>query len=242
MGTERNAAWVALGALAAYNVAQNTAVSEQRYVPANLAATAALLAFARRSGNSWPELGFDSSAVGPGLRLGGQVGLGVAAMSAAALSAQPTRRFLLDDRANGHDRTAAMYRAAVRFPLGTALFEEVAFRGVVEGLWRQRSGPTTARIVSAVSFGAWHLLPTYRLFPEMAIATSGARRSERLRAALSGAFVTGLAGVGLSWLRRRPDSIAAPWLAHAAFNSLFYLAARRAWRIEQRLPRGGRGA
>ncbi len=233
-GAEQKAAWVALGALAVYNVVQNTAVSERAYVPANLAATAGLLALARRSGSSWSELGFDPVAVGPGLRLGAQVAAGAAAASIAAIASDRTRHFLLDDRANGHTPGGAAYRTAIRFPLGTALFEEVAFRGVLEGLWRRSSGPMTARVVSAVSFGLWHLLPTYRLFPEMAVGDGGARRSERLIAALGGAIATGVAGIGFSWLRGRPDSIAAPWLAHASYNSLAYVAARRAWQLEQR--------
>lgn len=227
-----------LGAIVAYNVAQNTAVSERRYVPANLAATAGLVVLARRTGSSWSELGFDPARLGPGLHLGARVGAGIAALSAAALASRSTRRFLLDDRANGHTPAGVLYRAVIRFPIGTALFEEVAFRGVLEGLWRQRSGPATARIVSAVSFGAWHLLPTYRLYPEMAVGGIGSRRSERIMAAVGGAIVTGLAGVGFSWLRAKPDSIAAPWLAHAANNSVAYLAARRAWQIEQRTAPG----
>jgi membrane protease YdiL (CAAX protease family) len=232
MDATRNAAWRVLGVLVVYNVIQNTVVSDRAYVPANLAATAGLLTVARRSGSTWRELGFDPVTLGPGLRLGAQVGAGVVATSAAASASEVTRRFLLDDRANGHTRRGAVYRAAIRFPIGTALFEEVAFRGVLEGLWRRTSGPTTSRIVSAVSFGVWHLIPTYRLFPEMSVGSAGARRSKRLLVALGGAVVTGFAGVGFSWLRDRPDSIAAPWLAHAAYNSGAFLAARRAWQVE----------
>mgnify|MGYP001811858950 CR=1 FL=1 len=231
---DKNAAWTALGAIAVYNVVQNTAISERAYVPANLAATAGLLALARRSGSTWSELGFDPAGLRPGLRLGAQAGAGAAVAVAAAIASRAARKFLLDDRANGHTSRSAAYRTAIRFPIGTALFEEVAFRGVLEGLWRRSSGPMTGRVVSAVSFGLWHLLPTYRFFPEMAVGNDGARRSERLLAALGGAVVTGVAGVGFSWLRGRPDSIAAPWLAHASYNSLAYLAARRAWQLEPR--------
>ena len=230
---DRSSAWAALGALAVYNVVQNTAVSERTYVPANLAAAAGLLALARRSGSTWSELGFDPGGLRPGLRLGAQAGAGAAVAVAAAIASRGARKLLLDDRANGHTSRGAAYRTAIRFPLGTALFEEVAFRGVLEGLWRRSSGPMTARVVSAVSSGVWHLLPTYRFFPEMAVGDDGARRSERLLAALGGAVATGVAGVGFSWLRGRPDSIVAPWLAHASYNSLAYLAARTAWQLEQ---------
>ena len=50
-------------------------------------------------------------------------------------------------------------------------------------------------------------------------------------AALSGAVLTGLSGFGFTALRERSGSVAAPWLAHAAVNTVSYLAARRAWSI-----------
>jgi membrane protease YdiL (CAAX protease family) len=67
--------------------------------------------------------------------------------------------------------------SSIRFPLGTALYEEVAFRGVLGALWTRRSGERTARTVAAAAFGAWHILPTVRLYPDMAGGRSrGARR------------------------------------------------------------------
>ena len=129
-----------------------------------------------------------------------------------------------------------MYRSLVRFPLGTALFEEVAFRGVLESLWSKRSGPTAARMVSAVAFGAWHLLPTYRLYPGMAVGSATPGRSERVLAALGSAVLTGTAGLSFSWLRGARNSVAAPWLAHASYNSLAFWAAWLAWRIEHSNP------
>lgn len=231
-GLQRHAGPIALGALFVYNILQNSAFGDRAYVPANLLATAGLLAFARRAGSSWPELGFDSDAFGPGISLGAQVGAGTAAALTAALAAEPTRRLLLDDRAFGHSAESVVYRSLVRFPLGTALFEEVAFRGVLESLWSRRSGSGAARVVSAVAFGAWHLLPTYRLYPGMAVGSARPGRPERVLAALGSAVLTGLAGVSFSWLRGTRDSVAAPWLAHASYNSLAFLAAWLAWHIE----------
>ena len=231
-GLRRHGAPIALGALATYNIVQNTPVGQRRYVPANLLATVGLVAFARRAGSSWSELGFDSTAAAPGLRLGAQVGAGTLAALTAALASPSTRRLLLDQRAHGHTPTSVMYRALVRFPVGTALFEEIAFRGVLEGLWSQRSSPRAARRVSAVAFGAWHLLPTYRLYPGMAIGSATPARTERALAALGSAAVTGLAGLSFSWLRGARNSVVAPWLAHASYNSLAFVAAWLAWRME----------
>lgn len=233
-GLRRHAAPVALGALATYNLVQNTALTDRAYVPANLLATVGLVALGRSAGSSWADLGFDSEALTPGIRLGARVGAGTAAAFSAALASQPTRRLLLDQRALGQPLGSAMYRSLVRFPVGTALFEEVAFRGVLESLWQRRSGPRTARIVSAIAFGAWHLLPTYRLYPGMAVGSATPARSERVLAALASAVVTGLAGVTFSWLRGARNSVSAPWLAHASYNSLAFVAAWLAWRIEHR--------
>ncbi len=213
---------------------QNTVVTDRSYVASNLAATAGLVALARRSGVSWTELGLGPDRLGDGFRLGMYAGGLAAAGLGAALGLRGTRPLLLDTRAQGHSRREAAIRAAVRFPLGTALFEEVAFRGVLEALWNRRIGPRAAAVVSATAFGAWHLLPTYRWFPEMGVGSDRPSRGERLAAAVGSAVLTGVSGVGFTWLRRASGSVAAPWLAHLSYNSLAYLAARRAWVLASR--------
>ncbi|HEX6286081.1 MAG TPA: CPBP family glutamic-type intramembrane protease, partial [Acidimicrobiia bacterium] len=45
-----------------------------------------------------------------------------------------------------------------------------------------------------------------------------------IAAALGGSAAAGVAGLGLSWLRRRTGSLLAPWLVHATVNSAAYLA------------------
>jgi len=220
----------AVGALAAYNLVQNLVIPDNVYVPANLAATAGLVAFAVKSGTPLDAMGLGWAHVGNGLRLGGAVATGLGAATAAALSTGRLDQWLLDERARGHKRGGAAYRSLVRFPLGTALFEEVAFRGVLDGLWRRRAGAGTARVVGAAAFGAWHLLPTFRGYPAMAIGSGPtATIRERCIAAVSGAVITGLSGFGFTALRERSDSVAAPWLTHAAINAGSYLLARRAW-------------
>jgi membrane protease YdiL (CAAX protease family) len=123
----------------------------------------------------------------------------------------------------------------VRLPLGTALFEEVAFRGVVEGVWR-RSGASRREAVTAaaVAFGLWHLIPgTQALNGNPLDARVGTARS-RAGVVTVGAFLTGLASLGLSGLRERSGSLAAPWLTHAAINSAMYLSGVSAWRRARR--------
>ena len=232
-----------VGVLAAYNFVQNVVIPERAYVPANLAMTAGLVAFAHRSGTSLESLGLGRAGLREGLRLGGAVGVGA---GVAALGASSTRRFdrwLLDRRARGHGSAEAAYRVIARFPLGTALFEEVAFRGVLDALWRRRSGTSAARFVSAVAFGTWHILPTYRQYAEMgAAAGSTPSVGQRSVAACTGAVVTGLAGIGFTVLRERSGTVAAPWLAHASINTLSYLVARHKWALDSASSRDMRAS
>ena len=127
-------------AIGVYNLVQNLMVPAPAYVPANLVATGALVALARSQGCSWGDLGLDPSHAESGLRLGA-AGAGLAAALAVAASSNPTaRHYLRDERAAGQENRDVAYRAMVRFPLGTALFEEVAFRGVISGVWRRSGG------------------------------------------------------------------------------------------------------
>jgi hypothetical protein len=222
-------AWIATAAVAGYHLVQNLTLPDRAYVPANLAVTAGLVALGSRSGLTPAEMGLDPRDLPAGLARGAIAG-GVVAAGAAAFSAiRPTHPVLIDERAGGHGRGEAAYRTLARFPLGTALFEEVAFRGVLHGLWRRRLGSSGAEAATAVAFGAWHLLPTYRAFLGSAVG-SGSGRRRALAAAGGGALLTAISSPAFGYLRDRTGSIATPWLAHAAFNVSGYLAARRAWR------------
>lgn len=226
-GNGTSSALGVLASIAAYDVVQNLLLPDRAYVPANLAVTGALVRHALRAGATTGELGLEPGRIPSGLVWGGAS----VAMVAVAVGLVPSRlrdTWLLDERARGHGSSTAAFRAAIRFPIGTALFEEVAFRGVLDGLWRRERGAGSARLVTAVAFGAWHLLPTYRLFPLMAGATGSPRA--RVRAAVAGSVATGLGGLLFTALRERSGSVAAPWLLHASLNAGSYLLARRAWR------------
>ncbi len=55
------------------------------------------------------------------------------------------------------------YQTLLRIPLGTALLEEVAFRGVLFGVWLETAGARRALIGSSVAFALWHIAPTVEL-------------------------------------------------------------------------------
>lgn len=188
------------------------------YVPCNLVLTAAALAvFGAR-----PPWG-DTSDVLLGLGLAAPVVLGLLAVSAGRY-----RRLIADERVAGLAGWHLTYHLVLRIPLGTAVSEEVLFRGVLVGAWRAAGQPLSqAALWSALAFGLWHIAPTVigvrRNDPQASLA--------RLIAAVIGAVVvTSLAGLGLTWLRLESEGLAAPVALHAAVNSGAALAAVRARR------------
>ncbi|MGF1666491.1 MAG: CPBP family intramembrane glutamic endopeptidase [Acidimicrobiia bacterium] len=229
MSVTPDPASVVLAAVGAYNAIQNLVVPERWYVPANMVVTAGLVAYARRSGVSYTELGLSRGDLGRGLRMGAGMVASTALATTLAAASPRFSQVLLDGRARGHNRADVATQLLLRFPLGTALYEEVAFRGVLKALWTRRSGERTARTVTAAAFGAWHILPTARLYPDMAGGRSESPVGERAAATVAGVAITTVAGLLFDRLRARSGSLVAPWLAHLGFSAVSYVAARRAW-------------
>jgi membrane protease YdiL (CAAX protease family) len=217
--------------LAIYNIVQNTVLPQTAYVPANLIVAAALTAQARRDGCTWEDLGLDLREWRRALPVGV---LGVALIAgamSAALRVPGMRAYLVDERARGHRRREVVFRSLVRFPFGTALFEEIAFRGVLYGVWK-REGMTARRaaLLTGFAFGLWHFLPG-----RTALAGNPLQMKVRNAPALAatvaiGAATTGVASLGLTWLRERSHSLLAPWLLHAGMNSIGYLSGVASWK------------
>jgi uncharacterized protein len=213
-------------ALIAWNAALNLVpFPPAAYVPANLALTGAALWAARRGGLSWEEVGLGRRQ-GRGLVLGlgvaAAVGLGLLLTRDAAVAAP-----LLDDaRAAGLAGWALLYGAAIRIPFGTAVPEEVIFRGVLHGTLERRTGSWwRAAGWSSVVFGLWHIGPTIVL-----ARVNGLDGSPwQVAGVVAGAVVaTTAAGIGFSLLRRWGGGVLAPVLAHSATNGLGLLAAASA--------------
>ena len=146
---------------------------------------------------------------------------GVAVVYVVAALLPATRSAFLDER-YGHSPGAAVLTAFVVVPLGTVVFEEVAFRGVLWGLLCVASGPARATLVSSGLFGLWHVLPSLRLNrvnPAIADLV-GAGRAGQILAVVGAVLFTAVAGALLCELRRRSGSLLAPIGLHWAVNGI----------------------
>jgi uncharacterized protein len=198
------------------------------YVPANLTAAGVLLAAARGCGLSWAELGLARSRLRAGLRWGGAPAALVASGYAVALVVPGFRPLLRDARVAGADAGEIVYQAVVRIPLGTVVWEEVAFRGVLLAVLRRLLPLRAALGVSAVLFGIWHVRPTIG-----GLAANDVVEGPLARALVVALLCSGTAVAGLLFgeLRLRSGSLLAPALLHLSTNSLGTLAGAAAHRL-----------
>jgi uncharacterized protein len=203
-------------ALAAYNnVINRHPWHHQRYVALNAGATAAALSAAAASGLTAADMGFAREQWRPG-----RLATGLAAGAAAGwllVAVVPAARPVLDDkRISSLKGRAVAYQAVVRIPIGTVLWEETAFRGVLQAGLRRVMPQTAAIVVTSAVFGIWHIRPTLQALRVNGLASDRRQATARLAA---GVAATTASGVLLSWLRARSGSLAAPVLLHLATNS-----------------------
>ena len=224
-----------LAVLGAHNLIQNSVLNEEGYVTGNLVVSAALVAIGRRSGASWSELGLCSENPNAELRFGGAIATFAASGAIGAVSHPRTREAIRDHRWIDASPGAIWRRSLVRFPIGTAMFEEIAFRGVLPAVIG--GDKRNADALSAAVFATWHLIPTARL---QRASLSGWPLHRLVAAAIGGSIAAGAAGLALSWVRRRTGSLLAPWLVHASVNTTTYLAGVVQSRFRSDLSHGRR--
>lgn len=191
------------------------------YLPVNAAMLLALLLIARACGATASDLGTGRERVRAGLARGLAVGALLAAGVAVAAWVPAARGLFDDQRVDGIGIGGLLYQVAVRIPLGTALFEEAAFRGVLLGLGRRAWGAVAGALAAALLFGLWHIVP--------ALETAGGNRAAAgLSTALvvSGAVAaTAVAGLVFTRLRDHTGSLATPVAVHALVNAAAFTAA-----------------
>jgi len=206
-------------AIAVADVVGNVLAPEDAKVPLKLAIAFGFVAWARwTAGLSWEELGFGRAHVRAGLRLGGLALLAIGVVI-VALVAVPGTHSYFDVSSVASDSTAQRVLQPLLFiPLGTVVFEEVIFRGVLLAALLRVASPTHALIMNALLFGLWHLPPALRDASHK--GTAGA-----VGVVVGTIAVTTVAGAAFAGLRLRSGSLVAPMMAHLATNSFAYTAA-----------------
>jgi membrane protease YdiL (CAAX protease family) len=201
----------------------------RRYTLLNLCATGAALSAAAASGLTATDIGLGRGELRPGLRLGSRLAAAVACGWVLISAAPATRSVLKDERVVGLGRRAIAYQVMARIPLGTVLWEETAFRGILQAaLCRVMPGGSAIAVTNCM-FGIWHIRPTAGALRVNGLAGDPGKT---MAAVTSGVAATAAGGVLLSWLRMRSGSLAAPVLLHLATNCGGALTAWAVARLE----------
>ncbi|RJL23635.1 CPBP family intramembrane glutamic endopeptidase [Bailinhaonella thermotolerans] len=217
----RSALWQSLAVLTAANVLNNR-LAPRLYVPTSVAASAALVAIARRDGCTWEDLGLGAANARRGLAVGGALFGLVGAAYAAGAALPATRRFFRDERAAKLTPRALLTEALVNVPFGTVLLEETAFRGVLYGMLRRTHGHTAASAASSALFGLWHVLPAQGLVEQNPAYSEMVGGLDRAKVVTGSVALTALAGAFFCELRSRTGSLLTPAALHLATNTLGY--------------------
>ena len=216
--------------LATFLVAYNNAaafipdgIRDAIYVPMNLSALCLLLLWAVKG------LHLSSNALGLGRSrairagaLGLIVGLAIPApLFIPALLPDVVSRGAANLGMSDMPMWQLLYQTVVRIPLGTALWEEMAFRSVLYGQWRKAHGDIAALVGSSAVFGLWHVAPTYQSVTGAQVLGSDLL----LAGAIAGAVVvTFLGGLMFGLLRIYSRSIVGCVVVHSLINSLTTVA------------------
>ena len=192
------------------------------YVPLSIVMALVLMLVATRNGLTSSDLGLERSSLASGLKWGAGAAVVAAALIGIGVAVPAFHRFFEDARVQDMSLGLLAYRALVRIPLGTALLEEFAFRGVLFAAWRRIARPIWAAVGSSLVFGLWHIRPSIELLDTNGLAMASAGRIGAVAGAVA---ATTLAGLVFCWLRVRSHSLLAPYLAHAAANSFALVGA-----------------
>lgn len=125
--------------------------------------------------------------------------------------------------------------AFVRIPLGTIVFEEVVFRGVLWAMFSRLMSPLHVILATATLFGIWHVLPSLHLASAnsgVSDVVGGAGGAGTVLAVVGAVALTAVGGVVFGEVRRRSGSLLASVGMHWAINGLGVLFGLAAWGLK----------
>ena len=143
------------------------------------------------------------------------------------------KQMLQDARTADMGVGRVLYHSMLRIPIGTALMEEVAFRGVLLAAFTGTWGVIWGVAASSVLFGIWHVLPALE-FHEASATTDrlGNGWRGKLTTVAGQVAGTGVAGVGFCLVRIWSHSLLPSIALHASLNALGFAAS---WAFSRRL-------
>jgi len=208
------------------NVLTNRVVSSGWYVPVRLTTCVALVFIARRVLRlTVAEIGLAREHRFRGLMLGGSLFVVIAISMAIAVAIPATRTLFEDRRVDELTTGQLFYEVLIRIPLGTVLTEELAFRGVLYGLFMRHRGHRWAVLVTSGLFGLWHILPAAGLGDVNPAASDTLGEQATWVAVAFGVGATTAAGIVFALMRRWSGSLYASLLVHLATNTSGFIAA-----------------
>jgi membrane protease YdiL (CAAX protease family) len=207
-------------AVLAYGYVIVKIVPEALYVPVNIAAACTVVALAHRAGAGWDLLGLARDKLSSGARWGLLSTIPIAAVVATGVAVTLTRPYFVEERFASLAVAPLLYELLVRIPLGTALSEELIFRGGLLGLYQRRHSFWRAALMSSLVFGLWHVVPAMGSVSSNAAGETLSSTAARVAGVAGTVVATGAAGLVFCWLRKRSGSVLAPTITHAALNGL----------------------
>jgi uncharacterized protein len=215
---------VVVGALAGYNVVRTLWIPPTWHLATNLLTASFLGGVALWAGLSATELGLHRDHHPSGARWGfGALAFVVAVVGAFGIvtTRLGTSEGALDDPRLQGPLPDLLFEVFVNTPLGTVVFEEFAFRGLLLALLIRRTSKPRAVLAASVLFGCWHIMPTLTTAPgNQALDGLLGLPGGLLLVVAGNVLVTALAGIVFCLLRLRSGSLLAPALAHLATNDV----------------------
>jgi CAAX protease family protein len=188
------------------------------YVVAGIALIAVALAVANRARLDAVALGLSRAHLTRGLVVGAVAGSSLALVSLGVMQLAPalTGLPILYEPLYRVSGAELATHIAVFLPLGVVLPEELAFRGTLFGLLRQR-GTRAAIVGSGATFALWHSAVAVVTVGDTTLAAPSPWFLPSVAGALVAVFV---GGVALATLRLIVRSLGASIAAHWTFNAL----------------------
>ena len=191
---------------------------------------ALMLAYAAQRPGGLGAVGLRRAGLGRSLLGGLGVGLGLAAPALFFFH----RPLLLDTPleygpVSRFTRRELLVDVLLRVPVGIAVLEELAFRGLLYAALRRSLPPRVAIPASAIGFACWHIMVTVSSAAQTNLSEA-ARLPRLLRPyvqpiAIVGAMLTtGIGGLVFGTLRERSGNLAGPMLAHWIVDGLMIAA------------------